>query len=272
MALQLVDFDACDLLRCIYRPESLPYGSKRRKGRRGKGASFSPLGIPEYLCEKFIRPNVDGPHRPVSQGVRHLWAIDGVLQRGLFYWMIMDLIQDFIIEWSSMIERTETCRLQYGGSCYGRSSEGPAIGTGSEWKTVPFQHQEATGAASWNGLAGAHVEGTDVTATGSVVLVPNGPGAPEYAWQARIVGPNGVLATSDVQDGANTDPNLGLVFKPKQSLGGLFFMELRVVAGLFESMLLKSANLSVSSGGLPPWQLPNINSFLCGVPGMLSGN
>jgi hypothetical protein len=271
MVMQLLTFDACDILRCIFRPENLPSGSKRRKGKRGKGFPTNPANIPEYLCDKFV-PKGDLPNRPVTQGVRHLWAIDAAFQKASFWFMMMDLVHDDIIAWASMLERTEQCRLAFGGTAYGRAGEGPATGTGNLWRNVAFEHQEHTGNGYWVGNAGAAVPAVDCTVGGAVVLIPAPPSFTPYPWRARLTLDNLPIATTDIADGTSDDPNKGFVFSPIRTQGGVFAMQLDVFAGLFEFMILKQAYLFADGGGRELFQLPSMNQFLCGVPGMLGAS
>lgn len=268
--LQVLDFDACDILRCIFRPESLPVGSKRNPGRRGKTKIPGPAGIPEYLCERFV-PKGDLPHRAVTDGVRHMWAIDGVLQRGLFWWMIADVTNEFFINWGTLIQATEKCRKNFGGHAFGAANRGPTLG-GGLWRTVSFENKESEGAASWVGNHLIQLEGTSITVGGAVACTINNLSNPNATYQARLLVDGIPISTSDVSPTGNEDPNLGFVFKPTHTSGGQVSMELKVNGGILEGMTLENAWMYATTDDFKPWKFPNLNSFLCGVPGMLSGN
>jgi hypothetical protein len=95
---QLVEFGFLDLIRAFFRPKTLRGGRHGRKPRRGKKPKAAIPEVAEAVAERI--PGY-GPvaHREVSDGVKTLWRIDGVVQRVLYYWLLVDVISDFWYNW-----------------------------------------------------------------------------------------------------------------------------------------------------------------------------
>jgi len=102
--LTIIAFGMDDVMRGYFRPtKSL---RSLRHGRRGrKGGKKGPKGIPEVgetIGKKL--PGADHfRNRPVVQGVKMLWVVDNVVQRGLWYWLIFDVINNFFYDWATAI-------------------------------------------------------------------------------------------------------------------------------------------------------------------------
>jgi len=99
----LLSFGMDDVIRGYFRPSKglrgLRHGRKGRKGGRPRG------GIPEI--GEMIGEKLPGretfKQRTVSQGVKYLWVIDGIIQRGLWYWLVFDILNTFFYDWASAI-------------------------------------------------------------------------------------------------------------------------------------------------------------------------
>lgn len=108
--LQLVEPSLLDIVRAYFRPKGLRKGRHgrhgRRRGRRG--------GIPD--TSELIGHHLPGYNatsmRHVSDGVKFLWLVDGVIQRVFWYWLIADVTLDFFYNWTSAIQKSEYCKYQ----------------------------------------------------------------------------------------------------------------------------------------------------------------
>lgn len=98
-----------DVIRGYARPKGISKRWKRRRGKKGKLRFF---GIPDL--GNWVGTQLAGAEiakgRHISQGVKNLWIVDGVLQRGLWYWLIIDGLSDFLYEWSTALNKTEFCQ------------------------------------------------------------------------------------------------------------------------------------------------------------------
>lgn len=140
--MELLLFDLTDIVRAYARPRSArgrPHGPGRRRGRPRGG------GIPEI--GEMIGKRLPGAQRAagrfVDDGVRHLWMIDGVLQRLLWYYLIADVATDFAYNWTSAIQSSRYCTK--GGGGMGKQKElwfkaqNPVCGGTNNWEWMyPF--------------------------------------------------------------------------------------------------------------------------------------
>lgn len=106
--LSLLSFGMDDIARGFFRPKGLRSGRHGRKrnqpGRRRRGnkriGSFPELG--EEIGKRI--PGAAKAGEPVEDVQKFLWRIDGGLQRGMYYWMIADVTNDFFYNWASAIQ------------------------------------------------------------------------------------------------------------------------------------------------------------------------
>jgi len=157
-------FGLGDILRGYFRPTNLRgIGGGTRvpirggKNKKGKTAHKNKIpAIPEVGDE--IGKKLPGSQffqaRKVTGAERYFWIIDGYTQRALWYWMVADLTDDFITEWTTAIMESEACRrLEEGSISATRTpaqtvlAETPSAIIG--WAT---QHEEPNGI--WNALGG----------------------------------------------------------------------------------------------------------------------
>lgn len=107
----LATFGWDDVFRGYVRPTSL-----RRSGKKGK--PFRVRGIPIRFPEigELIGRKIPGQKRMTTTKyatpTKSLWRIDGVLQRGMFYWLLADIAVDFTFNWSSALYATEWCKAE----------------------------------------------------------------------------------------------------------------------------------------------------------------
>lgn len=109
MFIALVDTSLLDIARSYLRPRGgLTRGPRRKKGRR-RGRI---RGIPD-TADLFARMI---PGATVWQGMeygantRFLWQIDGIIQRGLWYWLVMDATTDGFYWWAQGIKEEGFCK------------------------------------------------------------------------------------------------------------------------------------------------------------------
>ena len=151
--LTLLAFGMDDVMRGYLRPKGVRGPWHRRKGKKGK-ARFR--GIPEI--GEAIGSRLPGAEevrgRSVSQGVRYMWLVDGVLQRILWYWLLIDVVVEGLYQWTSMINKTEFCTAQFANG-FAYSGDGGAVLPIQGWEAVVYNTKEwQRGSATWNISAG----------------------------------------------------------------------------------------------------------------------
>lgn len=124
--LVLLSFGWDDILRGYARPKGLRGPGH---GRRKPGARPRRRGIPELgnLIGKMIPGQSEFAKRPVSQGIKHLWIIDGVIQRLLWWWLVIDVVSDVLYQWSTALYATEYCAMSDAGRLYAIGSGGDVL-------------------------------------------------------------------------------------------------------------------------------------------------
>lgn len=127
----LLCFDLGDVIRWFFRPGyaiSREMGASGRFARLGGHHGGLSRGGRKHTPSLLRRATDKLPGmkrlrmRQVTKGVMHLWVIDGILQRILWYWLLVEGISGFLYNWTSILYRTEACRTAFGPSV-GRESE-----------------------------------------------------------------------------------------------------------------------------------------------------
>lgn len=99
----LLSFGMDDVARGLFRPRGLRTQRHGRRGRKGRPRE----AIPEI--GEMIGRNMDAdevlPSRRIDSGLRHMWTWDGLGQRLLYYMMLIDVVEDFWIDWNTAIIR-----------------------------------------------------------------------------------------------------------------------------------------------------------------------
>lgn len=120
--ISLATFGALDVVRAAAQPGRGRGGAHGRRGSRSRGRGKSRSGGLGRIAGALTSPGeslgakigseagIRG--RSVSQGVSHMWAIDGVIQRGLWAWMVADLASDFAANWTSNLYNTKFCQAK----------------------------------------------------------------------------------------------------------------------------------------------------------------
>lgn len=88
----------------------------RFREKLGKIVGFDPA---EFIGERLpLAEELAG--RQVSVGVATLWLIEGIIERVLFWWMVLDLGTEFIYTWMSAVAHTRYCAARDDGVFMGK--------------------------------------------------------------------------------------------------------------------------------------------------------
>jgi len=153
--LVLLSFGLDDIIRGYFRPKGIYQARRSPFGRRGKGKHRKGVIIPEIgeMIGKRLPGAEEARGRTVTQGVKTMWLIDGVLQRALWYWLVVDVTIDFFYTWATLVQKSTFCQAE---------NQGKALRTGSSSPML--------GLAGWQGVlapTAVYAEGPVVTAIGS---------------------------------------------------------------------------------------------------------
>lgn len=129
----LVSFGWADVARGLLRPKGTGRRTSKRKGKWAKRIpAFPEVG------------NTIGKHLPFAEQVedftnwgtkgRYLWRIDNAMQAGLFMWLVYDVAEDFIFNWTSLLYETEWCKQSGNGRFSMQNTGWPLKSAGSWWK------------------------------------------------------------------------------------------------------------------------------------------
>lgn len=174
-ALTILSFGMDDVMRGYFRPtkglRALRHGRRGAKGRRIRGIPE----IGETIGEKLPGREFFA-QRTLSQGIHHLWIIDGVIQRGLWYWMLLDIINDFFYDWATALFESHE-----GEDCAGASVLATGVIEASHalfgWN-APFVPtvKYSNGGLSWDTIFIDLPPGHFRVVFGTKTRVPPGPG------------------------------------------------------------------------------------------------
>lgn len=147
LLLALIGFGLDDVVRGFFRPRGL---RSRRHGRKGRKGSRPKELIPEV--GEIIGKNIPGAEdvnaRKVTDGVKTLWIVDGLLQRALYFWMMLSLPVDFGYDWISGIVRDDNTRCDGWTRMLRYAHDNTVLGL-LQWQaiglgTLNYQHGDIT--------------------------------------------------------------------------------------------------------------------------------
>lgn len=156
--MRLFTFGTTDIIRGFARPAAV---RTKHHFRRGEKNWRRKKGIPELgnLVGRSIPGQEEFAQRKVSDGVKHLWIIDGFIQRALLYWLIADIVNDAQYIWSSAIMERACGKEPQFGDAYCKSDDNITLfSVADSWITPPsgniiYQDLPTVSrfAAHWNG-------------------------------------------------------------------------------------------------------------------------
>lgn len=153
LALGLLTFGMGDVARGFAKPKT---GRTRRRGKKRAGRGRLKFGIPETgnMLGSLIPGSDTLKAAQTNAGLKFMWRVDDIVQRGLWYWLILDLVGDFLYEWSTLIQATQACAAAAQGRLLYTASSGAGLGIlGWQALSIP-QVVYDTPDLHWNVAAG----------------------------------------------------------------------------------------------------------------------
>lgn len=142
MILTLISFGMEDVIRGLFRPKGLRskrHGRKGRKNRKIKKGFIPELG--ETVASKV--PGAENVRaRKVSDGVKHLWLIDGFIQKVAYHWMMIDVLNDFTYEWLSGIMADPRTKCDGVMRCMSHGGPDEVLSGHGEWIPIVLPDED----------------------------------------------------------------------------------------------------------------------------------
>ncbi len=120
LALAFIEPTPADVLRFYVKP----------RGARSAGRFGGYIGGEETEEGIQLLPDINevvGTRLPFSEWIGEslvhdklafFWALDGILERLLWYYLLAEMAEDFLFNWTTLINRSEYCSIDMGGSAY----------------------------------------------------------------------------------------------------------------------------------------------------------
>ena len=132
----LITFGWDDVLRGFLRPRGLhPRRTGKRKGKWSRRAPrFPEIG-------ELIGSNIPGAEevkgKRWSTPMKTLWRIDSALQAIMFAWLVVEVVEDFAFEWTSLLYESYWCQPDPPGK-FSVQKLGYEVTWDSGWKLIDF--------------------------------------------------------------------------------------------------------------------------------------
>lgn len=217
--LQLIGFGWGDVLRGYFRPTNIrgiggrtrvpTRGKKNKPGKKGGGRRIP--RPPEIGNEigKALPGSKFFQGRKVTGWERIVWVIDSQIQRIFWYWLVADVTEDFITNWTTAIMESEACKKPPFFSL-SASKAGATPMSPQAWTRILFWDTDSQeGPDLWNAQAGVCEVPGDciayVTAWSDITVLPPGTSSGN---ELRVHGPTSAVgARTLTRFPANDDDN-----------------------------------------------------------------
>ncbi len=150
----MLSFGWADVVRGRLRPRGLGRRSSKRKGKWSRRIPRFPeigntlgksIPVGEQL-EDFVK---------WGNKTRFLWRIDNLIQAGLFMWLIVDVAEDFVFNWTSLLYDSYWCQPDPPGAFSARATGYSNI-FDNTWKLSGFNVIDYNrGPPTWGFLSGS---------------------------------------------------------------------------------------------------------------------
>lgn len=148
LVIAFLSFGLSDILRGYFRPTGTRGFGFLNRGRRVKtgrprtrlGRYLGKIKIPEIgnLIGKKLPGATFFRGLPVGNKMNWFWSVSDVFARAGLYWLIADITEDFVINWTTALYHSPECANPKASHCSYRIP--PAIGGfgGGGWQILPY--------------------------------------------------------------------------------------------------------------------------------------
>lgn len=224
VALVLVDFGLDDIVRSTFRPKGLRTGRHGRKGRKGRRLVPSIPEPSDLVADRALGRDIYQA-RYTDGLTKNLWRLDGVGQKALNRYMLVNLVTDFFYDWGTGIidDPLSDCEHRAEGQSR-KHAEAVYLGVAG-WQAIGFHDiEEERGGVQLNPF-GAFLPSLGFRIIIAIKCKRGFPEDRERRVMMRLVNQSGdILANSsliDVPEGTTTD----LIFESRfYGPGGINFL------------------------------------------------
>jgi len=214
----LEEYDPKQIIRNFSRPRGLRSG---RHGRLGRANGKRGFGIPDINDEiaDFFKESADFEKRTISNGVKHLYQVLDILEKGLFYILLADLTTQFAYKFTSLIRRTEYCTGKHRSAGNWTKANATAIPLlawqGAGIGDIGYQHPPYLEVSPGGGMISEFpmkvvIAGEAINSNlgfnliGLGLFVGNDTTTPAASDEAEFIGPGAAQLVASVEVPANT--------------------------------------------------------------------
>lgn len=132
----MLSFGWADVIRGALRPKGLGRRTTKRKGKWSKRIPAFPE--PGNTLGKWL-PFAEQIEDFTNWGTKTkgLWRIDNAIQAGLFWWLVADVAEDFVFNWTSLLYETHWCKEPELGKFSYRNA-GMTSKFGNAWRLAAY--------------------------------------------------------------------------------------------------------------------------------------
>lgn len=159
---------------------------EKGKRRTGFSKSWERVGTvvgwdPNEVLGKGLWGGDELRARPLPPGAQYLWIFEGVIERLLFYWMVVDLGTTFLYNWMSAVEETKYCLASRDAVFTGKMGPHPLLGLFGWDPQGPFVPQKMRNISFFNGFGVGASGGMGSAGGSALVTIP-----PEYTEPVTV--------------------------------------------------------------------------------------
>jgi hypothetical protein len=186
----------------------------------------------EWLGEQFWGHD-ELRARPLPPGASYLWIFEGVIERFLWYCMVLDLVTDFAYRWSSAMVETKYCQMADDPILLAECGPYPLLGIFG-WDTQGAFHPLKMRHIDFFNSFGVSASGGMGSAGGTAIISMPDPAPPTAEIETRmrvLLGPQAGRETyskTTIAKNSTVTVGAGLAVYP----GDLVIFEIRVNAGM----------------------------------------
>jgi hypothetical protein len=205
--LVLLSFGWADVLRGALRPKGLGRRTSKRKGRWNRRIPrFPEIGNTIGKALPFAEQLDD--FVTWKTPTKFLWRIDNLMQAGLFWWLVADVAEDFVFNWTSLLYESYWCQPDPPGKFSYQTQQLQVFPGGYEWR-INFELEDYEHAPPGWGYVRGYTGDNPAQVTVAAAFERHPVGTPATWFQIKVIYDDGsgtIFASGE--EPVNADGNL----------------------------------------------------------------